>query len=416
LHFELDQDVASLGVVAAASPFDTVAGNPLQQLVAGNLDTIAGGASSTFAQTLGHLQSLPDGFGRAFQSFSPDIHQVANEGATRVMQQGTTLLQSHLRTTRARYRDSGVDAQPIGRLAMFYNSAGYGGVTMTQAAASTAAGPVGFRQARSQGWMLGMASRGDYEAVSGYTAFEQDTDALAAGYDFAVSDRWLLGLSVNSAKTTAEMIDAYGSGTVDGWAANAYGTWFSTDSYVEWGIGYGSHEIETSRSLELGTDIREASSRHDGDALGLFLGGGKAYRRDRWVVEPFATLRYFRLGEDAFEEAGAGEMSQMIASRDTTALVGDIGVNIGQRMQHWNLMVGVNHDFDIDDRRLDYAYAGQPTEWFSLAGRDLSATSGLLGGTLAWSGERLGLNLEYRGRFNSDYDEQALAAIFLVRF
>ncbi len=424
LNFELDQGPSSLDLVANVMPFESVAENDLQKMIANNLDTIAGSASGTFSKTIGDLQLLPIGFGRAIESFSPDIHQVANEGATSVMQQGTTILQSHLRTSRARYRDVGSSPEPIGQLAMFYNSAGYGGVSMTRAASQAAVAGTGGRQTRSQSWMLGMVSRGDYDAVSGYTAFEQDTEAFAAGYDLNVNDHMVLGLSIGSADTTLEMLDAYGEGSVDGWSASAYGTWFTSDRYLEWGLGYSEHDIETSRLLAIGTDTRQATSTHDGDAWNLFLGGGRTYWVNRWLLEPFATVRYFRFGEDAFEEVGAMDLGQSIASRNSSALFGDLGINVGQRKElqrggtifDWNLMFGVNHDFDIDDRRIDYAYAGQPGDVLSLNGRDGAETSALLGGTLAWYGERLGMNLEYRGRFNSDYNEQSIAALFLLEF
>ena len=277
---------------------------------------------------------------------------------------------------------------------------------------------------RSQSWALGMASRGDYDAVSGYTAFEQDTDAFAAGYDFQVNNKLLLGLSAGIADTSIEMADAFGDGSVDGWFASAYGTRFSADSFLEWGLGYGRQDIETTRLLEVDTDMREASAAHDGDIWNLFLGAGKLYSFDRWLVEPFAAVRYFRLSEDAFEETGADSLNQRIESRDVNAVFGELGVNLGQRMPlengnatfDWNIMLGVNHDFGTDDRTIRYSYAGQPNDLLSLDGRNVSGTSGLLGGTLAWYGDRFGLNLEYRGRFNSEYDEQSIAGIFLLQF
>ena len=46
----------------------------------------------------------------------------------------------------------------------------------------------------------------------------------------------------------------------------------------------------------------------------------------------------------------------------------------------------------------------------------MSQSSALLGGSIAVGGERVGFSLEYRGRFNSDYQEQSGAAMFNVRF
>ena len=423
LSFELDQDLASLDLVAVASPFEDVAENTLQKRVTSNLDMIAGNSDGTFSETLGNMQTLSGEFGRAIESFSPDVHQVVNEGATKVMQQNMMLLQSHLRTSRSRYRDDAAAPPALGKLALQYNSGGYGMLTMTSSP-TLLVGGAGVSQIRSQAWMLGMTSKGNYDAVDGYTGFDQETDAYAAGYDFRINDRLVLGLSAGSAETELEMFDAYGTGMVDAWFANAYGSWFRSDRYVEWGLGYAAQDIDTTRLIEIGTDSRVANSTHEGNAWSAFVGAGWSHPLERITFEPFVSLRYFRLSEDAFEETGAADLNQTIAARNTSALFGEIGVNIGQRIDlrdsssvfDWNLMFGANHDFDVDKRRIDYAYVGQPDELLSLNGRSTTATSALLGGTLAWYGDRFGMNLEYRGRFNSDYEEQAIAAFFLLRF
>lgn len=106
----------------------------------------------------------------------------------------------------------------------------------------------------------------------------------------------------------------------------------------------------------------------------------------------------------------------------TEALFGEAGLSVGQLrpagdgLFEWRLLPGINHDFDIDDRRIDYSYEGSPGSILSIAGRDLDTTSGIAGGGIFYHGERAGLGLEYRGRFNDDYDEQWIAATVSVRF
>jgi len=308
---------------------------------------------------------------------------------------------------------------------MFMSSSGYAGVGMLSAprfAAGAAAVPGAAGQARSQAWVLGMASRGDYDAVDGYTAFEQDTSAYGAGYDFRIGDGLVLGLAGGQAGTDLEMADAFGTGSVDGWFGNAYGTWFSDARYLEWGVTYNRQDIETLRTLQVGTDIRTAASVHDGDAWSLFVGAGQAFRFDRIQLQPYVNLQYFGLSEDGFDETGAGSLNQSILARDTEALFGEAGVSIGRQLTRgrgyldWNLLLGVNHDFELDDRRIRYSYAGAPDNVLTLDGRDVSGTSAVLGGSLGYFGERIGTSIEYRGRFNSDYDEQALALMFRLRF
>jgi uncharacterized protein with beta-barrel porin domain len=427
LSFGLDQGPANLDLVALANPFESVAENLLQQRVARNLDAIANESTGDLSQELGNLQTLSGGFGRALQSFSPDAHQVVNEGATKVIQQSTAMLQSHLSSTRALHRDGADATSGLGVLSMLMSSSGYAGFgissnAMSSVADSSSGGEFAGRSAQSQAWLLGMVSRGDYDSVDGYTGFEQDTSAFAGGYDFLSNERLILGLSVGHADTDLDMFDVFSEGSVDGWFANAYGSWFTTDRYLDWGLTYNSQDIATVRFLEVGTDSRIAESAHEGDAWSVFVGGGKLYEFERWSLEPFATLQYFKLKEDAFRETGAGSLNQILASRDISALLGEAGVKLGRRLEmddgtlDWHLLAGINYDFDIDNRSIKYSYAGAPNDLLSLDGRDVSKVSALVGGGIAYFGKRMGLQLEYRGRFNDDYDEQAIAAFISVRF
>ncbi|MDH4107956.1 MAG: hypothetical protein OEW35_06550 [Gammaproteobacteria bacterium] len=443
LRFELATEPQRVDLVAVAEPFDSVASNPLLARIAANLDTIAPGSSGEFRDDLGRLQAMSAGFDRALESYSPDAHQVANEGATRLIQQGTALLQSHLRNSRDLYRQDRPGATMQSSLAVFASSNGYLGVGLGsatalpmpafgaipdwaalqgasgQATAAAASGPGGVR---SQAWLLGLGSRGDYSAVDGYTAFEQDTGAFGAGYDFRVTDSFLLGIGGGRADTDLEMPDAYASGSVEGSFGNLYASWFGERAYLEGGVTYNRQDFETRRLVEIAGDARIAESTHEGDALSLFAGGGWLFDFGSWRIEPYGTLQYFRLDEDGYAESGAGTLNQVIEARGTEALFGEAGVTLGQLrpagegLFGWHLLLGVNHDFDIDERRIDYAYEGSPGNLLRLDGRKLDPTSAILGGAVSYSGERAGFALEYRGRLNSDYDEQSAAATVTVRF
>jgi hypothetical protein len=443
LSFELAYEPVSVDLVAVAHPFESVASNALLARIAANLDTIAATSTGPFRDDFGRLQALPSGFDRAFESYSPDAHQVANEGATKLIQQGTALLQNHLRQSRNLYRAEGPVAAAPANLAVFASSSGYLGVglgsasalpvpafaaipdwTVLQAASATAGGTAaaGHRGARSQAWLLGLGSRGDYDAVDGYTAFEQDSSAFGAGYDFRITDTFLLGVGGGRTDTDLDMPDAYAKGSVEGWFGNLYASWFDDRGYLEAGLTYNRQEFDAQRLIEIAGDTRLAESAHDGDAVSLFAGGGWLFTFDTWRLEPYATLQYFRLDEDEFTETGAGTLNLAVDARQTEALFGEAGLAIGQLRSageglfEWRLLLGVNHDFDIDDRRIAYTYEGSPGNVLDIEGRDVDTTSGILGGGIFYHGERAGLALEYRGRFNGDYDEQSVAATASVRF
>ncbi|MDJ0926016.1 MAG: autotransporter outer membrane beta-barrel domain-containing protein [Gammaproteobacteria bacterium] len=443
LRFELDQDADSLGLEAVAEPFEKVATNPMRDTIARNLNGVARNATGDFAEVLGRMQSMQDGFDRAFQSLSPDSHQVSAVGSASMIQQTTSLLQSHLRMSRGLYRGTRRAAPSLGNVGLSLNSNGEASVGFNSgphlapraytgefsggalAPAMSASGPTARKpnaQSRSQAWLLGLMSKGKFDEVDGYTAFDQDTGAFALGYDFRLGERWLVGASVGKAETEIDMFDAFAEGDIEGWYGSLYGSWFTPRHYIEFGASYTDQDIDNRRLLEVGGLSRIASSSHKGDVLATFAGAGMLFEFDAVYIEPYATLQYVHFDEKGFTETGAGSLNQIVAARSTDALFGETGATLGRSHQlgdgelDWHLSAGLNYDFDIDDARISYSYAGAPGTVLQLEGRQLGETSGVFGAGVAWSSDRIGLSLDYLGRFNSDYDEQSVGAFFTLRF
>jgi uncharacterized protein with beta-barrel porin domain len=82
----------------------------------------------------------------------------------------------------------------------------------------------------------------------------------------------------------------------------------------------------------------------------------------------------------------------------------------------WRGSLALHYDFDIDDARISYSYAGAPGTPFTLDDRDLAQSSTVLGVGVDWRGDRARFSLDYRGQFSGDYDEQYIGARASVRF
>ena len=82
----------------------------------------------------------------------------------------------------------------------------------------------------------------------------------------------------------------------------------------------------------------------------------------------------------------------------------------------WHASAAWNYDFDIDNAQLKYAYAGAPGAFFTIDARNLDQNSAVAGAGVTYLGRASSLSLDYRGVFNSDYDDQALGMTLSFRF
>ncbi|MBL8201271.1 MAG: hypothetical protein JNK40_09900 [Chromatiales bacterium] len=443
LSFELEQTASLVDVVANVPSFDSVTANPLYRRVARNLDGLAGRASGGFLDALGSLQSMEGGFDRAFASLSPDANLVTTTSTLAIAQQMTLLLQGHLAASRNLYRKL-PDVQAVsGGMSFDFASNGtssfgfsstprlvmtsyLGDATGTwQLAASAdpvASLPASRPAARSQAWLVGVAAEGDYDAIEGYSAFDTDTGGFQAGYDLRLGERWIAGLSYGRSDTDVDVDSVDGRGSVDSWSGSVYATWFGDGPYLEGGLSWGKQSFDNSRVLVVGEVEGVATSAHDGDTWSAFLSGGVDFALDAWSVEPYVSLYYYHLEEDAFEESGAGSLNQVVAARSTDALRGELGgrlsrlQRLGGSVLDWHASLALNYDFGIDDTTISYTYAGAPGSPFTLDDRDLAPSSTVLGAGVAWRGDRAQLSLDYRGQYNGDYDEQYYGARLSIRF
>lgn len=74
-------------------------------------------------------------------------------------------------------------------------------------------------------------------------------------------------------------------------------------------------------------------------------------------------------------------MNQVVAARSTQALQGEAGAalsllqRVGESFLDWHTSLAFGYDFDIDDARITYAYAGNPGTAFAIDDRDSAQTS-----------------------------------------
>ena len=436
LSFELEQTVNSIDIVAVVPSFGTVAGNPLYKLIADNLYSVSALASGDLKVQLGSLQEMDSGFDRAFASLSPDSYQALTSNTISTGHQATQLLRTHLGNARAVRRGSKAGSAAYEPVLLAYaggelrtdnavlqpllmgHSAPLRDDDLALLAANGAPGGAfaGALRPAAQTWLMAVSASGDYELTDGYTEYDHSAGGFALGADYLFGGNSIAGFTVAYADTSIDLTQVVAKADIESWSGGLYATRFSDRAYLEGGISYANQSFVNQRTLMIGSEVRTATSDHNGDTWMAFFGGGREIDFGRWQMEPYATLYYFDISEDGFQETGANSLNQIIGPKSNKALLGEIGTTV-VRLQDvpngvidWHASLAYNHDFEIDDGTIIYAYEGLPGSVFTIDDRNITAGSAVFGAGLAYIRQRSTLSFDYRGQFNSQYRNHIIGA------
>lgn len=431
LSYELEQTANTVDVVANAESFSTVTGHRLYQEVGENLDGLAGGATGDFAEQLGNLQGMASGFDRAFASLAPDSYEVLTSHTIVVGHETSQVLRQHLSNARAVRRGDrssrlayepvmlaylGEDLRVIGA-GMPSGMLAQSGAARASASASRAG-----RGPRAQTWTSAFLSSGDYDFSEGFTEYDYDNHAFAIGADYLVGENTIAGFMASYADSGIDEVHAVAEADIETWTGGLYATHFRGALYLEGGLTYSTQSFANRRTLLIDTEERVAQSEHDGSALMLFAGAGREFDFGSWQAEPYGSLHYFNIDEDAFQETGADSLNLIFDSKSTDVLLGEIGARF-VRLQpirngelDWHATLAYNHDFDLDDGSIAYAYQGEPGSLLQVGDRNATAGSAVIAAGVAYIRGRSTFALDYRGQFNSAYRNNMLALRLALAF
>lgn len=419
LSFELEQTANTVDVVANAESFASVTGYRLYREVGANLDGIAGGATGDFAQQLSTIQNMSSGFDRAYASLAPDSYEVLTSNTIVVGRETAQLLRQHLSNARdVRRGDKSPYAayQPVqlafarGELRVVDASIMWPALMAQEGATPAASGIVKRgRGPKAQTWTSAFYSTGDYDFDEGFTEYDYDSRGFVIGADYLLGERTVAGFMAAYADTGADEVNVVASADVETWTGGLYASSYWGATYVEAGILYSSQSFDNQRTLLVGTEERTALSDHDGSALLLFAGAGRKFDFGSWLVEPYGTLYWFDIDEDAFQEEGADSLNLQFARKSTEVLLGEVGARFARLKPvrngaiDWHAVLGYSHDFDLGDGTIAYAYQGEPGSLLQVTDRNVVAGSAVVGAGVAWLRHRSTLAFDYRGQYNSGY-------------
>ena len=393
--------------------FTSVASNGVHTTIGHYMDRILPTVSGDLSEVLGEFQNLSGPqFNPAFSSLSPDSYDTATRTTYDVTRQYTKTLQQRMHGLRASLALPGAgsrarsDDEPL-LLAYNGSDADIGGLVGARRRAE--------EQKRYGLWLQGFGQWGDQDEERGYTGFDYRMAGVTFGFDYALTDRVIAGISVDYADTDIDLDRNAGDGDIESVGGSLYGCYFTERAYLEGVFSYGKQQYDNERNLVIGSLVRTARSDHHGDAFSAFAEGGYHLDFKGWTVAPFASLQYIYLDEESFAESGAGGVSLLVDSRTTDSLVSELGLRLGRVFQTATgslvpeVSLAWKYDFDIDDRDITASFAGSPGAAFTITGQDVDDHGAVFGAGLTFIHKSgFSTSLEYNGELRGDYSAHGI--------
>lgn len=414
LSFELNQYPALVEVEVLAESFTTVATNRLERTLARYMDSWLPIATGDLKKALGEFQTLSEAeFGTAFQGFSPGQYDnMSLVSADAARQFNRTMLQ-RIHSVRLLGKTSSIQGREL------YFASGEKPLLLAYSGSTQSIGQLYSGTDRKPAeygmWFESFGQWSDQDKENGLPGYDADVFGVAIGLDKLFSDRYLFGIGFGYSDTNIDMDRNQGDGDISTYYGSIYGSFFNEKGYLDGIFSYGRQDYSSKRRIEIGTIQSTARSDHDGESLSAMVEGGLNFDYRPWVLQPFANLQYIYLDEDGFTEKGADGLNQKVESRDTDALVSELGLRISRIVQmETGLLIPEAslawlYDFDLDDRVVKSSFAGQPWTAFTIEGMDTEQNGAAAGFGITFQGKSgFKPSLKYAGEFRDGYKSHAV--------
>jgi outer membrane autotransporter protein/CSLREA domain-containing protein len=257
-------------------------------------------------------------------------------------------------------------------------------------------------------WLDGYGIFGSVSGTSGSDDFDTTVWGVSAGFDASPAPGWIAGLAGGYANSRLDFDSLEGRPEVDTAQGAAYLGYTSPRLEAGAAFRYAWNHMTADRDIAFAapsTLARTADSDFDGSDLGGRIGAGVHLVDVAGVgVQPFGSLTYTHLQQDAFDESGAGSLDLSAEEEEIDSLVSRLGARLHAVVQLdegvWmrpELRAAWLHEFGDRERKLEARIGGTPGATFTVRGAELPRDAAELGvGWTVAASERL--------RFFAGYD------------
>ena len=266
-------------------------------------------------------------------------------------------------------------------------------------------------------WGRAGASRAQF-TPGGVNGFDADSWGLTVGIDGEVAPNTRAGFGGFYIASDVEEngAGANASNDITGYGVTAYMSYRPGAWYVNGALGYGMNEYD-SRRLSLGGTN---TANYDGSQFVARAEVGHMFTSGQWDITPNAGLRYNRVDIDAYTETGPLPISVNGQTVDSLRAVAGVNARYSFLLEEGGKLipefgVKVLGELAAPDKAITGSVAGGGA--FAVQSVPRDDVSYGIGAGVTWEvSDRFSLRVTYDGEFQSDYDEQALAAAFRFAF
>lgn len=271
-------------------------------------------------------------------------------------------------------------------------------------------------------WGSVLGGVGSVQGDGNSSTFTYNVGGAAAGIDYRVDPRFLVGIGTGYTNGTQWVDSFMGKGWSNSVSVAGYGSFTQSGVYVDALAGYAWSGNQMQRQIVI--PGLQPLTANGSTGANQFLGQAETgyklgiYAPAAATVTPFARLQASSINQAGFSEWGANSLSLNVSQQTTTSVRSTLGADLAgaiglgdSRTLDLALRLGWLHEYADTTRPMTAAFAGAPTAAFTVYGaapqRD-SAVLGFSAGTNVATATQL--YLRYNGEIGSGSDNHALTA------
>ena len=289
------------------------------------------------------------------------------------------------------------------------------GLTATDAMSAAAGGSPGLTRGPG-GMSVWLRVQGNWVNVDQdpeATGYQQDTNGLVGGVDFALNPNATIGGAVAYSQTDVDYDTAPDKGEIDSWQVGAYGSYGFGRFYLDGQASYASHDINSSRRVDVGPPAGTvvAGADYSADAWAIKGELGTIWRLGRVNMQPSAALAYTNASSDGFIETSSGADGFLlnVAGSDSTSLASTVALRAsGQWMMAKtpivpDLKIGWRHEFDDNRQSFTATFIDATAVPFTIVSSEIQPDSLVVStGFTAGVNKNFEVFFDINGQYNAD--------------
>ena len=264
-------------------------------------------------------------------------------------------------------------------------------------------------------WGSMVGGLGSMQGNGSSQTFTYNVGGAAAGIDYRIDPRFLVGLGTSYTAGTQWVDSFMGKGWSNNVGIAAYGSFTDANVYVDGLAGYAYSNNQMQRYIVIpGLQPRQANGSTGANA---FLGQVEAgyrigvYAPAQVTVTPFGRFQASSINQAGFTEWGANSLNLTVAQQMTTSLRTTVGADLAGTIGPMllGLRLGWLHEYADTSRPMTAAFAGAPAAGFTVYGATPQRDSAVIGfQASARVADSTSIYLRYDGEIASGSDNHTL--------